>query len=289
MYLRTGTKIESFEAKNIKSPVLLYLYILYRGRNMNDNISKSQKKIIIYLGSFRFLNTIQFQKLFNHKDSRRVRAWLKDLKEKRYIGTNFSRRTYQDSNRPAIYYLLTKSIKILEKEKNLKNKELRWIYKEKNRKEKFINFCVSVADIYLFFLSRKKKDDNLNFFTKTDLSKYDYFPESLPEAYIAIKNKRITKRFFLNVFDPYTPPFVLRNKIAQYINYSQENKWEDNTSTKLPSVLFVCSNSNMVKHIDHYARAKFAKEYEDKLSLYLTTQNSIKFGAENGNVWQKVK
>ena len=48
-------------------------------------ITKSQNKIILFLLKFRFTTTLQQQKYFNHKDTKRIKEWLKDLRKKRYI------------------------------------------------------------------------------------------------------------------------------------------------------------------------------------------------------------
>jgi len=243
---------------------------------MNKELTKKQKEIILLLGSFRFINTNQFQKIFNHKDPHRIKVWLNDLINKGYIKTNYSRNTFQEGNHPAVYFLLTKSIKILKKEKESKSSNLEWIYKEGIRSERFINSSILITDIYLYFLSQIIKGTELNFFTKTNLKEFDYFPDVLPDAYISIKNKSKTQRYFLNYFDNLTPTFVLKNSIKEYIKYSQEFKWEENTGKLLPKIIFVCSNNNTLKKLESYTKQRFIKESENKLTLILLTVDDIK-------------
>ncbi|HWY78821.1 MAG TPA: hypothetical protein VNW29_00525 [Candidatus Sulfotelmatobacter sp.] len=50
-----------------------------------------QEQLIIYLYQFRFLNTHQFQKLFNHKDPHRIKQWLKDLTTKGYLQSDYKK------------------------------------------------------------------------------------------------------------------------------------------------------------------------------------------------------
>lgn len=253
-------------------------------------ITKQQKQIPKFLYRFRFLNTNQIQKLMGHKLPTRIQAWLKNLKDKGYIGTNYKRKTFEEGNKPVIYYLKPKVRKILENEENFNlNLFNSRIYKEHQRGEKFVNHCIFVADMFLFFLSKKEKKEDLQFFTKTDLVDYDYFPDTELDGYIVVKNGKKTTRYFLNIFDPYTPAFVYRNIFKKYSDYAKSKKWENSTgNTPLPLVLFVCHSDNMQKHIYFHAKAKFEKQANNKISLFLTTRDTIQFAKNNTDIWQKV-
>lgn len=249
-------------------------------------ISKKQKEILILLYRFRFLNTNQIQKLLNHKLPTRIQEWLKDLKDTGYIDTNYKRET-SSNTRPAVYWLLPKARTVLKQEEDCSLKELDKVYKEGTRKEKFISRCLLIADIYLLFLSKKDRKENIQFFTKTELSRYDYFPDPLPDAYISVETKREATRYLLHYFDPYTPAFVLRNRVKSYIQYAESSKWEESTDTSFPLVLFVCPDESLKKHIYHHAKAKLEKEYHSKLSLFLTTKGAIQNGSSD--IWQEVE
>jgi hypothetical protein len=253
-------------------------------------ITAKQKQILLLLFKFRFLNTNQFQKLFNHKSPTRIQDWLKDLKEKGYIGTNYSRKSFDTVNKPAVYFLKAKARHILKKEKGCDIKTLEKVYKENKRKEPFINHCLTIADIYLFFIAKKEKDEEISFFTKSNLVGFNYFPENLPDAYIAIKKLDKTRRYFLDVFDPYTPPWVLRERVKEYLTYGTEGNWEASTSnTPIPLVLFVCPTKKLQTHVHFYTKAKLDKQFENKISLYSSTLNNMQKAKSNSEIWQKVE
>ncbi len=254
----------------------------------NSPYTLKQKEIIIYLYRFRFLTTLQFQKLFNHKDPHRIKEWLKDLKDKKYIGTNYSRKSFEEGNKPAIYFLKPLARNILKNEKNFDTDAFNSrIYKEHKRGNKFINHKLFVVDMYLFFLSKKDKEETLQFFTETDLIGYEYFPDTELCAYIAFKTGNKTRRYLLNIFDPYTPAFILRKRVKQYIVYSQDTKWKENTNNApFPQILFVLPSQNMQTHIFEYAKAKLEKENSD-LSLFLTTKEIIR--NDSSDIWKRVK
>ncbi len=253
-----------------------------------SNITPKQNEILLYLYKFRFLHTKQLQTLFNHKDPQRIKAWLRNLKENGYVTMDYSRKTFGENTKPAVYSLATKARHILKENDKCDLTVLNKIYKEKKRTKKFINRCLAVADIYLFFLSQQKENEELYFFTESNLARYDYFPNPLPTAYIAVKTTHQTRRYFLDLFEEYTPPFVVRNRVKTYLNYASSGSWEANANNEpLPSVLFICPTVPLKKHIAYYAKSLFAKNFEEKIGLFLTTKDTIKYKAEN-IIWEKV-
>lgn len=250
-------------------------------------LTPRQKEILSYLYTFRFLNTNHFQKLFHHKDPHRIKEWLTDMTEKKYIARKLSRKTYEDNIKPAVYFLAAKAKHILKQQEECDPSVLERIYTEKNRTQKFIDHCFTLADIYLFFLSQKQPDEELDFFTQSELVKYDYFPDPLPSAYISVETKEETKRYFLDLFDEYTPAFVLRKRVKAYITYATKGKWEAYTNKPFPTILFVCQSERIKKHISIYTKALFDKAFEEKIELFLTTKTKILAG-EKKNLWEKV-
>ena len=55
---------------------------------------------------------LHIQKALNHKDKRRVQAWLKDLREKHYVEWIYST-DFIEKTKPAIYYLGINGIRYL--------------------------------------------------------------------------------------------------------------------------------------------------------------------------------
>lgn len=252
-------------------------------------ITKTQKQILIYLYTFRFLNTTHFQKLFNHKNSTRILSWLKDLTDKGYICSMYQRDVIGENTKPAIYHLAAKTRHILKKEENCDLEILRLVYKEKRRTKKFIDHCLAIADVYLFFLADKKENETLKFFTKTTLSEYEYFPKPCPDGYISIKTEMKTKRYFLDLFDPYTPPFVYRRRIRQYLNYSAEGDWQVNTdNAPFPAIYFVCHSEAAKKHAYWYGKNVTDKSFEE-VSMYVTTKETMQASGFQGDVWKKIE
>jgi hypothetical protein len=253
---------------------------------MSELVTNLQKRILLYLFQFRFITTNQFQKLLLQKDITYTQVLLKNLAEQGYAVSMYLRKKRSENTKPSIYHLGTRARRIL-KDEGCDPAALNFIYKERGRTRKFIDHFLTLTDIYLFLLSQKGKNEELKFFTKTMLAGYDYFPQPLPDGYIDVKEKNITRRYFLDLFDEYTPPFVYRKRLKQYLTYSANGDWKANTNTPFPILLFVCPNETAKKHVYWYGKNVITKSFE-QISLFVTTTDTIQFGAGKMDVWQKV-
>ena len=150
-------------------------------------ITPKQLDILFLIYRFRFLDRKHIQQFLNHKDPRRIKSWLKDLVDKKVLGRKYSRKLGENI-KPAIYFLSTKSKRILEVKKGIEEKLLDRVYREKTRSQKFINHNLFLTDVYFYLNSLAKQNKSkLHFYTKTDLINHNYLPLPLPDAYIAIK------------------------------------------------------------------------------------------------------
>ncbi len=257
--------------------------------SIQSTLTSKQKEILLLLHKFRFLSTTQLQKIINHKDPHRIKEWLKELTNKKYIKRKYEKKSFEDNTKPAVYFLAPKSRQLLKFEKNLDFKMLEYIYSEHRRQKKFIEHCLFIADVYFYLYSQKEESEDLKFFTKIDLVGYEYFPQPLPDTFISVMGQGTTRRYFLDLFDESTPPFVMRRRVKNYFDYVEKSNWDENTdNTDFPSILLICPNESIQKHIYLYEQSLLEKTYEDKVSLFLTTKSQITIGLQN-NIWQKVE
>ncbi len=251
-------------------------------------ITKSQHEILYLLFKFRFLNTHQIQKFLHLKKPQYAQELLKDLKDKGYIKTNYNPKSYIENTQPAVYFLGSKARKVLKENKNCTEQALNKIYKEQKQKDPFINHCMRIADVYFFFAENIKPDETLSFFTESELSKYGYFPDESPSAYIAVKNKEKTKRYFLEIFRETATSGNIRFRFREYVAYADSGLWEEHAQgQKFPSLFFILPTENKKKHVAHYAKAKFTDAYEQQFPFYITSLNKVLFGKDK-NIWEKV-
>ncbi len=242
---------------------------------MKDKVTNKQLEILILLYRFRFLNRIQIQALLNHKDYKRINVWLKDLTNKNIIGRHYVNKI-RENNKPAIYYLATKSKEILKDNSKVNEKLLKRVYREKTRSQRFIDHHIYLADFYLNLL-KTIIDEKLHFFTKTDLSTHYYLPYKRPDAYIAREKGKNIKRYFLEIIDEKTPRFILRSLVDKYIDYYFTDKWQEKTSHPFPSILIACQSEDIKEYLEKYINQVLEEEPESEVEFYLSQKEKIEW------------
>jgi hypothetical protein len=253
-------------------------------------LTKSQEDILFYLYRFRFLNRLQIQKLLRHKSFNRIIIWLNQLTTEHYIHKYYNPKKVTIA---AQYSLGIKSRKyLLEKAKEKGNKIqphlLNRIWREHTLSDQFRTHCLFLADIYLsLVVPVAKTHATLYFFTKTDLYPHDYMPKPLPDAYIAIKERNgKMKRYFLDIFDPLPPRMILRRRITHYVDYFDNNTWQEITNHPFPKILLVCPDDRSKRYLHRFIQKTL--EYSD-LEFFLTTWELVKNKGMCGEVLEKVE
>lgn len=246
-------------------------------------IKNKQLDILLYLYKFYFVNTNQLQKLFNHKEPQTVQEWLKDIRLKGYVQYyNFDRNKFISNTKPAVYYLTKLARKKLKSNPRCEISVLNRVY-QRRPSETFVNKHIFLTDIYLNLLSQMEKDEKLHFSTQADLRGFDYFPSPMPDAFIAIKSTKKTKRYFLFCFDERIPWFRLEKRIKKYLEYVDDNSWNSYTKDPLPSFLFICPKEYVKKKI-----YKLISEEITKGKFFVATKEEIQQSGFQG-VWEKVE
>ncbi len=239
----------------------------------NKDITKTQNSIFFLLYKFRFLHTNQIQKLLNHKYNTRINTWLNDLTKQEYLQRQYDTRTI--IKKPAVYTLTKKARTLLKSNNSYSLAALNKIYREKHRSQTFITHCLLIADIYLTLLSKNGKDETITFETKNTLSDYDYFPQDILDAYIAIKSPTSINRYFTTVIDPTPRLYIAKGIVRQYFTYWQSSNWEENTDKPFPAILLICPDEKVQRMLGYYI-AKTLHEEQSDIHFYLSTFEEVK-------------
>lgn len=246
------------------------------------------EEILILIYKFRFLNRHQIQTLLNHKTFNRIIIWLNELTDKKYL------KKYSDPKNitiSSIYSLGTAGRKhfLENNQQNIQLHLLDRVWKEERYTQTFRAHCLILADIYLSLLTLVKKSSaKLNFYTKTDLTDMKYLIREEPDSYFSITEQNgLTKRYFLDIFNPYLKYDYLIKRVKQYSYYYSKNYWQDNNKTPFPEIIFVCcdykTKNNLIKIIQRELK------HQENLIFYLTTVEEIKHQGLTRKVLQKVE
>jgi hypothetical protein len=256
--------------------------------NQTDKLTPKQKEILILLYRFRFLSRHHIQHHLNHKEYRRINAWLKNLTAKNYIHRIYSK-TYGQNFMPAIYFLKTKSAQTLRGEKEVNEKLLTRIYREHLRSDNFIENCLLQADIYLSLKSLcQKSKANFHFFTKTDLASHYYLPKPMPDLYFTINEGKVIKRYFLEIYSNKTPRYALRHRVLRFFNNYASNVWEKTTCHPFPAVLLVCPDKYILSYLNKFISETMEEEDNFEIKFFLATKGNIRKEGVGVKVWKTV-
>lgn len=250
-------------------------------------IKKRQKEIIKLLFRFHHLNRIQIQALLGHKKFNRIIIWLNELTKERYIAKDFDKKL---GNISAVYSLDKNAKKILDKEKDINRSYETRVYRDRKNSDKFKKHCVFLADIYLSLVKLTKENRaKLSFNTKTDLYKMKYLIDPIPDAYFAITDKsKNIKRYFLDIFDDSDNLKWPHMRVIQYLDYYDEETWQNNTDKPFPEVILVCKNDGNVKNLEKFIKKQMSYRISD-VNFYLSTWDEIQQQGMNSKALHKVE
>jgi len=235
---------------------------------MYYSLTNREKEIVELVYKFRFINRHQIQKLLNHKDARRINAWLKILTEANFLGRIYSHKLLENT-KPAIYYLSGVGIRYIKEVNKLELKDVKKFYQDKYASRKFVDHCINISEFYTNMIAYERLTDNKYFFfTKTQSCTNELLSKLKPDLYMTkTKDKNIT-RYFLDILDPHVPRYALRYRIKQYIEFYDD--WQE--EEKFPYVLIVLPDQKKLKHLMKYASKQ---DFDEGLVFHFTTIDNL--------------
>ena len=187
---------------------------------------------------------------------------------------------------PAAYYLIPKGFKTLQtidSRQCITDRTIRSSYRDKIVGQAFINHTLAV---HKYTNTLTHKHPTLRTFLRRDMSRYDYFPNNPPDAFLSLKigEEATPRRFFFDFISETTPRTAINHRIAQYIKFFDEGGWNE-TNSELPKLLFLVETIAIKKRLLKAARAiRNQFDMEDDIEVYITTANDIEH-ADASRIW----
>ena len=190
---------------------------------------------------------------------------------------------------PAAYYLTPKGLKTLQSLdawNYITEATIRSSYRDKNISQSFINHTL---DVYSYTNMLVKTYSTLKVFTRRDMSRYSYFPNNPPDAFLSLKtgDETTPKRFFFDFISDDTPRSVIAKRITQYMQFFSDGEW-DATNSQIPILLFLTTKPAIKKHLMRSTRAiRGTFDMGDEVSIYAATIDQL-LSAESGRIWEDI-
>lgn len=237
-------------------------------------MTNRKTEIIYHLYTFRFLSRKQIQILLNHKHFNRVIVWLNEMTESGLIRKYYNPKKVTE---PTIYSLALKGRKYLKNNGNnsINIKVLDRVWREPKLSIEFREHCMFIADSYLSL--KKQCDSNnatLHFYTKTQLKEMENLIVPHPDAYIAIEESGgHINRYFLDIFDAMPPRMLLRKRAKQYLEYFEEETWQDHTDKPFPKIIFITPDQKSYNYLTKFIKSCI--ENADEPNFYIGMKKEV--------------
>lgn len=243
-------------------------------------LNPAQLEVLKLLYRFRFASSDVIAQYFGKSSGVFVYKRLKILQEQGYIIKRFDS-SYRIQGKPATYCLSPMGGRMLqENEPHDTTINIKGLYKNKTNSEAFVRRCIDMFTIHNQL--KASYGDALKFFTKSETSAYDYFPQPLPDAYFRLKNPKQAEQFFISQCYRSQPFFTLAHEVKKFIEYAELGDW-DETGTNLPVMLLVCESYSLQKRLQKFI-ASALNSSDDEAKFALTTQ-AVLIGGKS-DIWQ---
>ena len=189
---------------------------------------------------------------------------------------------------PAAYYLTPKGLKALQAldgHDYINDSIIKASYRDKSVSQSFVSHTL---DVYKYTNALKRQYPALKVFSRRDMSRYSYFPETPPDAFLSLKIGDTPKRFFLDVIPDSLPRNLLDRRITGYTEFFDEGGW-DITNSELPKLLFIAEKGTTETRTRRSARAALLRSDTDEdIEVYTTTFGALE-NAANSAIWTNIE
>lgn len=226
-------------------------------------IYENQLLILQILYKFRF-GTNNLIAEYRNKSRSTINESALTLLKDGYIERRYGK-AHKAVREPAVYCLATKGVNYLKSRFTLTDKIANTMFKNRHVSDEFIKKCLTTFQAYLML--RRQYGDQYNLFTKSELAKFDQYPEQLPDLFLGAKQG--SQDYMLDMFLS-EPFFVIKKRVKLYIEHRNED-WHD--ETKYPNILLVCPDPRTEDKVIKYCESQL-----EDFDFFVTTVKAFLSG-----------
>lgn len=251
-------------------------------------LKQSQLDILEILYAYRFMSRQLLAASLGIQAGSSLYERLQVLLKHGYVGVRFEMRLKLQGV-PAAYFLTPKgfrTLRALPDHAYITDSVIKASYKDKTVGQTYISHILSVYTQYFLL---KSLHPSLKLFTQRDMSRYDYFPNSLPDAFLSLStgDSQRPKRFFFDVVSDSQPRYVIERRIANYCQFFEDGGW-DITGSELPTLLLVCEWGPAEQRLRRSIANIFQRTDFDELQVLTTTMHALR-QATGLDIWTSIE
>lgn len=172
------------------------------------------------------------------------------LAEQGYLHKTYDK-SWKLLGKPAVYSLAAKGIKTLRDNTNWFNKAVyKNQYKNRSAGLQLVDHSLDLAKLCLQL--KKQYGDSMQYFSKSEITKFEQFIRPLPDMYLRKDKKKDDEiqHFQLEVIEAGTFTWMIRKRINAHQEWFDENNDEDwGFEDNYPTLLLICDNKSTEKRI----------------------------------------
>lgn len=243
------------------------------------------KEILLILYKFRFASRNLIVQYMGLSSTTMTHYRLQDSCDAGYIFKHYSGKN-KIAGKPASYCLTPRGMRILKTMPGLNHKALDNVYGDRTARPVFIDRCLVTFQLYNKLT--ELYGDDLEFYSKSEASKYKIFPRVLPDGYL-IKGD---KSYMLEWLPASTDYPVIRGRLNRLVDHYHSGNWKA-AGTNYPTILFVCANGNIQRQVQKIAKRSIQRDEDidfNDMPVYTSTIKAL-LGSANKDIpiWSNVE
>jgi hypothetical protein len=248
-------------------------------------LNANQKDILLILYKFRYATVNLIAEYLELVSTKYTYVRLRALVDQKYISSRFTPAD-KINRKSAVFYLLPKGMRVIKTMSDLNQKAIPNIYSDRNRSQAFRDRSLVTFKLHNKF--RELYQDSLQFYSKSELSQYGYFPKNLPDGFLLLENRA----YMLEWMPASTIYPAIRSRVGYLIDHYMSDEWGE-AWEDYPTILFVCETPYLERQVLRLAARLLRKEqneedFDDNLFFRTTTMKALLNAKTGDEVWTKV-
>lgn len=187
--------------------------------------------------------------------------------------------------KPVAYFLTPKGLRFLqslEAHEHISEKIIKSSYRDKSLTEATVTHSLHV---FSHILALKRHYRELKAYLRRDMTRFSYFPDTLPDAFLSLSAEDSTTRFFLDVIPDTQERKPLFQRVSAYIDFFDKGGW-DITNTEQPKLLFIAETARAERMIRRIVKGVMSHiEPDEEPEIYTTTAKALENMDREALVW----